>query len=686
MAAALSGISPQGKARGFACEDGGGLAVVGPMKMLLKLAPALAMLAVAAGLSAAPPSPGPMAVPIVQTVPDAADIAWPGGTMTLDIDASDVARGAFRVVQTIPLAPGTFAAGSGRLTLFNALWLAGKHGPVGSTAEIVDLRFFAGGKALEWKRDPVEVNAFHITVPAGAREVTARFIHTAPFQASELQRVTMTPDMLNLQWEKMSLYPAGHYVRRIRVKPSVTFPQGWTAFAALDGMAVSGNRVTWAETDYENLVDSPIFAGLHARRWDLGNGIWLNTVADRPELLALPPERLPRLKALGDEALALFGGPVFDRYEFLVSLSDKLGDIGHEHHRSSENGLEPKNFVEWDKFDWDRNVLAHELVHSWDGKFRRPAKLWTPDYRQPMQDNLLWVYEGQTQFWGWVLAVRSGLQAKETVLGTLASHAGSLADLPGRGWRSVEDTTHDPIVSQRRPRPWASMSRNEDYYAEGALVWLEADQIIRAGTAGRKGLDDFAAAFFGPRPGDPRQVTYEFGDVVAGLNAVHPYDWAAFLKTRIETPGQPAPLAGLEKAGYRLVWKDEPNPFDRGRMESAGQLGLSFSLGVVLDKDGVVSAPRWDSPAFDAGLVTGAKIFAVGGLAYTPDVIKAAITAAKGGSKPIDLLVRRGDRFFTVPVKWNGGLRWPWLERIPGTSGQAGLDRLLAPKRGVAAK
>ena len=639
------------------------------------LSPALLWAAPARAPMAAQQRSAPVAVPIAPGVPDAADVAWPGGTMTLDVDATDNQRNIFRVTQTIPVAAGTT-----RLTLFHPLWLPGNHSPRGSTAELVDLRFTAGGKALEWKRDPVEVNAFHIAVPAGAREVTAKFIRTTPLQASE-GRVVITQEMLNLQWEQVSLYPAGHYVRRIRVKPSVTFPAGWSVFAALDGAAANGARVAWAETDYETLVDSPVFAGIHSRRWDLGNGITLSAVADKPELLKLPPERLPALKALGDEALIAFGSRHFDRYEFLVALTDRMGGIGLEHHRSSENQLEPKNFIEWDKMDWDRNVLSHELVHSYDGKFRRPAKLWTPDYRQPMQDNLLWVYEGQTQFWGWVLAARSGLQSKETILGTLASHAGYYATQPGRSWRSVEDTSHDPIISSRKPRPYRSMARDEDYYSEGALVWLEADQIIRAGTAGRKGLDDFAQRFFGIRDGDWGVVTYEFADVVAALNAVHPHDWAAFFQSRILAPGQPPPLAGIEAAGYRLVWKEEPNPFDKARMEDAKNLSLTYSLGFTLDKDGAVSNPRWDSPAFNAGVVTGAKLIAVNGIAYDPDGLKAAITAAKGGNKPIELLIRRGERFLTLPVSWNGGLRWPWLERVPGGKEQAGLDLLLAPRR-----
>ena len=651
------------------------------MKTSLTVAPLLAALALTAPvLAQVPDRSAPTAIPVSRAVADAVDAPYPGGTIALDIDASDTQRGTFRITQTIPLAPGTT-----RLTLFHPLWLPGNHAPKGSTAELVDLRFSVGGKPVVWTRDPLEVNAFHIALPAGAREVVAKFMRTTPLQSSE-GRIVMTQEMLNLQWEQMSLYPAGHYVRRIRVKPSVTMPQGWTTYTALDGQTVSGNRVSWAEVDYETLVDSPIFAGLHARKWELGNAITMNVVADKPELLALPPERLPALKAMGDEALMAFGSRHYDRYTFLVALTDRMGGIGLEHHRSSENQLEPKNFIEWDKFDWDRNVLAHELAHSWDGKFRRPAKLWTPDYRQPMQDNLLWVYEGQTQFWGLVLAARSGLQSKETILGTLASQAGFYATQPGRSWRSLEDTTHDPIISSRRPKPYRSLSRDEDYYNEGALIWLEADQIIRAGTAGRRGLDDFARGFFGIRDGDWGVVPYEFGDVVAALNAVYPYDWAAFLKGRIETPGQPAPLAGVEAAGYRLVWKEEPNPFDKARMEDAKNLTLTYSLGFTLDKDGAVSNPRWDSPAVNAGVVSGARVVAVNGIAYDPDVMKAAITAARSSGKPIELLIRRGDRFLTVPVSWNGGLRYPWLERMPGGRGAEGLDLLLAPRRPVAVK
>jgi predicted metalloprotease with PDZ domain len=620
----------------------------------------------------------PVAVGIVQTVPDAVDTPYPGGTMALDIDASDVVRSVYRVRQTIPV-----AAGTQRLTLLFPQWLPGKHAVAGTLAELVDLRFLVDGKPIKWTRDPVEVFSFHLDLPAGTREVIATFVAPSPFQSSE-GRVTMTREMLNLQWEKMSLYPAGHYVRQIRVKPTVKLPEGWLVAGALDGKQVAGDTVSWAEVDYETLVDSPLFAGKYMRRWDLGHDVAMNAFGDTPELLEIAPENLETYRAMVDEALLTFGAKHFDHYDFLLALSDRIGGIGLEHHRSSENQQEPKSWIEWKAYDWDRNVIPHEFGHSWSGKYRRPAKLWTPDYRQPMQDNLLWMYEGQDQFWGYVHAARSGVQSKEMVLATFANYAGAFAEQPGRGWRSVEDTTHDPIFANRKAKPYASLARNEDYYTEGALTWLEADQIIRKGTAGRKSLDDFAKAFYGMNPGDWGVLTYEFEDIVSTLNGVYPYDWATFLTTRLQTPNQPAPLAGIEMGGYKLVWKEEPNVFDKAIAAERKSLSLTYSLGFSIDKDGKVGAPQWGSPGFNAGIVTGVKIVAVNGGAYDQDKMKKAITDAKTAPEPIQLLVQRGDRFDTIAVDYHGGLRYPWLERAAPGKAPTGLDLLLAPRRPMA--
>lgn len=643
-------------------------------RLLAAFALATSTASIAATLSA------PTAVPIVATVPDAVDTPYPGGTMQLDIDASDTVRGVYRVTQTIPVAPGTT-----RLTLLLPEWLPGNHAPRGPMAELVDLSFTAGGQKLEWKRDRVELHAFHVTVPAGAKDVVARFIHTSPLQSSE-GRITMTQEMLNLQWEKMSLYPAGHYVRQIKVKPSVTLPQGWTAAVALDGQSAEGNRLSWAETNYEVLVDSPIFAGKHFRKWDLGQNVTLNVVADKAEQLEAKPEHIAAHSALVQEAKLAFGANHFDHYDFLLALSDKIGGIGLEHHRSSENQLEPEAFTQWDKQEWDRNLLPHEYAHSWSGKFRRPARLWTPDYRQPMQGDLLWTYEGQDQFWGAVLAARSGMQGKDTVLGMLAAWAGGFTQQPGRDWRSVEDTGFDPVFASRKPKPYSSLARNEDYYTEGALVWLEIDQILREGTGGKKSIDDFAKAFFGMNPGDYGQIPFEVDEIVTKLNALYPYDWAKLIDTRINQPGQPAPLNGIEKGGYKLVWKEEPNPYMKAAMDFGKGLSLANSVGISLDKEGKVTGTRWDSPAFNAGIVTGTQIMAINGTAYSADDMKKAITAAKGEKgAPLELLVKRGSRFETIKLDYKDGLRYPWLERVAPGKAPTGLDLLLTPKRPGAA-
>ena len=613
--------------------------------------------------------------PVVQplTIPLPADKPYPG-TMQLKVDATDVARGIFHVRQTIPVAKG------GKFTLLYPEWLPGKHAPRGAIAEMAGFKASAGGQPLVWTRQPTDVYAFDIDVPAGAKSIDVSFDFLSPTRTSE-GRVVVTPAMMNLQWEQVSLYPADYFTRNIPVQLDVTLPDGWTGAAALDGLKVSGNRYSFAPTNYEVLVDSPMFAGKYFRKWDLGNKVTLNVVADEAKYLEASPDHIARHAALVSEAVALFGVRHFDRYEFLLALSDELGGIGLEHHRSSENSRNPDYFTKWNDNDSERGLLPHELTHSWNGKYRRPDKLWTPEYRTPMQGNLLWVYEGQTSFWDLVLAARSGMQSKEMVLAEWATHAGAYSVQPGREWRSVEDTTLDPVIAARKPKPFSSWSRGEDYYNEGSLMWLEADMLIRGATNNSRSLDDFARAFFGGREGDWGQDTYNFDDVVAALNAVHPYDWATFLRERMRTSGRPAPTGGIERAGYRLVWRATPNVFDRDRMAQAKNADLTHSLGMTIDKDGVATGILWNGPAFKADIVNGTKIVAVDGLAYSRERIEAAVQAATDGKTPVRLLVERGGRYRNVAIDYHGGLRWPHLEK--SGSGPDWFDRLLAPRRAL---
>jgi predicted metalloprotease with PDZ domain len=638
-------------------------------KFILSFALSAASLALFPSIAAAQNST-PMPLPIVSKIPDPVDAPL-SAPMRLDVDATDNTRAIFRVKQTIPVDPGK------PLVLLYPEWLPGKHGPRGALAELAGLKIRSGGKLLKWTRDPVEVYAFHVETPVGAKSVEAEFQFLSPVRASE-GRIVMTPDMMNVQWEQVALYPAGHFTRAIRVKPSITLPAGWTGVAALDGAKVTGNRIDYDETSFETLVDSPMFAGRHYKKWDLGQNVTLNVWADEAKDLDAKPEHIDAHKALVNEAVTLFGSRHFDRYEFLLALTDEMGGIGLEHHRSSENSLDPKTFTDWKDRGSDRGLLPHEIIHSWNGKFRRPDGIWTPDYRTPMQDNLLWVYEGQTSYWDWVLAARSGVQSKEIVIGELARAAAFYQLQPGRDWRSVEDTTHDPIYAARKPKPNATWSRGEDYYVEGSLVWLEADMIIREQSSGKKSLDDFAKAFFGIKDGDWGTVTYNFDEVVRTLNGVLPYDWASFLDQRIRTPGQAAPWRGIEKGGYKIVWKEEPNIYEKERMKNGNFVDLTFSLGMNLDKDGVVTSTVWDGPVFRQGIVNGTKIIAVDGVGYSKERINEAVKASTDKKRPVKLLVELNKRFREVTLDYSGGLRYAHLE--PVSKAQQPLDKLLLPR------
>lgn len=598
------------------------------------------------------------------------------GVMTLLVDATKPETGVISVTQTIPVVER-----GGEMVLRLPQWLPGNHAPRGSIETIAGVRFESGGRTLSWTRDPRDVFAYRIALPQNARSVTARFDALTPTRSAE-GRVVMTPAMSNIQWEKLSLYPAHYATRNIRVTPSVLLPAGWTGYTALDGARRGSgtNRLDYAETDYETLVDSPMFAGQHAKMWDLGNDVRLAVVADdAANIAAATDAHINMHRALVSEALALFGSKHFDRYTFLLALTDEMGGIGLEHQRSSENSLAPETFSEWDRRASQRGLLPHEMIHSWNGKFRRPVGLWTPDYSVPMEGNLLWVYEGQTSFWDIVLGARSGLQSKEYALGEWARYAATYQNQPGRAWRSVEDTTFEPVISARRPRAWASYSRGEDYYNESSLQWLDVDQQIRRLTGGQRGLDDFAKLFFGIRNGDWGTVTYDFDEVVRTLNAVAPYDWSTFLTQRFRTPGAPAPLGGIEAGGYRLVYRAEPNAFDAERMRLGTNLDLLFGPGMSIDRDGTISSVQFDSPAMRSGLTATNKIVAVNGRSYSADRMKAAVTAATDRNRPVELIVQRGDRVRTVRLDYTGGLRYPHLEKV-GT-GPSGIDLLLEPRR-----
>ncbi|WP_371416775.1 hypothetical protein [Sphingosinicella sp. BN140058] len=430
---------------------------------------------------------------------------------------------------------------------------------------------------------------------------------------------------------------------------------------------------------YDILVDSPALAGRYFRKWELSPDVTLNVAADTPGELEASEALIGLHRKLVDQAVKTFGAQHYDHYDFLLSISDNLGGIGLEHHRSSENGVDPGYFTDWKSAGGDRNLLPHEYTHSWNGKYRRGADLWTPDYRTPMQNSLLWVYEGQTQFWGYVLDARSGLLSKQETLDALASIAATYDSTPGRSWRPLIDTTNDPIIAQRAPQPWRSWQRSEDYYNEGLLIWLDVDRILRQRSNGKRSIDDFAKAFFGVRDRDYGELTYTREDVVAILNRLVPWDWAGYLDRRTNSYTERAPLEGIEQGGYRLTYTDTPTDWFKTGETKRKAVDLTYSGGfVVASGDGKVTSVIWDSKAFDAGLSVGAQVMAVNGRSFSPDALKNAIKAAKGTTTPVQLLIKSGDAFRTIDLDWHQGLRYPRLE--PTSGGKGSLDALLAPR------
>jgi len=615
---------------------------------------------------AAEPSDGPQPIPMPAPIAAPRDVAYPAGTLKLEVDATDVERRIFRIRQSIPI-----VAGGGQMTLLYPQWVPGGHSPRNALFNMAGLVIKANGKVVPWTRDPVQVFAFHLTPPADAKTLEVEFQYLSP-TAGDQGRVVMTPEMLNAQWLNLAFYPAGYFTRRINIDAAIKLPDGWGYGTALETEKSDGGWTRFKTVDFDTLMDSPMFAGRYFKRYELDTSgkspVRLNIVADRPELLAATPEQIEAHRELVRQADKLYGARHYNHYDFLLALTERMGGIGLEHHRSSENGTDPEYFTEWSKNAPARNLLPHEYNHSWDGKYRRPADLWTPNYNVPMRDSLLWVYEGQDQYWGYVLGARSGLVTKQQTLDALAMTAATYSEgRPGREWRTVEDTTNDPIIAGRRPIPWTSWQRSEDYYSEGQLIWLDADTLIREKTGGKKSLDDFGRAFFGVNDGDWKQpLTYTFEDVVKGLNSVLPYDWATFLDTRARKVAPAYPLDGLARGGYKLVYVEKPTDYWNDNEASRKIVDLTYSLGLTLNREATITGVLWEGPAFKAGLTSGDKILAVNGIAYDTGRLKEAITAAKGGKDPITLIVKDGDHFKVVEIKYNGGLRYPRLERIEG--------------------
>ena len=609
--------------------------------------------------------------------PDAGIASTPyGGILSLHVDATDLNRRIFRVRLEIPVKPGP-------VHLYYPQWLPGNHGPRGPVDQLGGLRFSVDGKPLPWRRDPLDMYRFHVDAPAGASVLVAEFEHLSPLDPIQ-GRVVVTPQIVGLQWNAVALYPVGYRADQIQVRPSVKLPAGWGLGTALETEAPAspGGDVRFKQVDFDTLIDSPILAGKYYKRFDLDPGsdrpVYIDAVADKASELEAKPEIIEKHRAMIRQSYKLYGSKHFRQYHFLLSISERYSRIGLEHHQSSENGvglgylLDPKKMA-------GNDLMPHEFGHSWNGKFRRGADIATPHFNVPMQDSLLWVYEGQNQYWGNVIAARSGMRTAEQARDGLALVAAGYDYREGRLWRNLLDTTNQPIISDRRPQAWRSWQRGEDYYSEGELIWLDADTLIREKTGGKKSLDDFARAFFGVEDGRINVLTYTFDDVVATLNSVVAHDWASFLRDRVEGISAEPPLDGLARGGWKLVYTEEPNAVAVASARAPSGASLTYSLGMSMGTDNKISDVLWNGPAFKAGLAPGMILVAVNEEASTPDRLIDAVKAAKKTKTPIVLLVNSFDRISTVTIHYHGGLRNPHLERIPGTPDR--LSQIHAAKK-----
>jgi predicted metalloprotease with PDZ domain len=615
--------------------------------------------------------------PRTDQVPPPQDTPY-AGTIALHVDASDTVQGIFRVHETIPVKAGA-------LTLLYPQWIPGDHSPTGPIAMLAGLKLSANGKPLLWKRDKYNVYAFHLDVPAGVTTVDATFQYMSG--RTDNEGFEITDRMMDMEWSKVALYPAGYFSRGITFAPSVTLAHGWQLGTALETTSQSGDTTTFKPVTFNNLVDSPIYAGQYFRRVDLNPGgdapVHLDIIADAPKYLEMTPEQLKVHRALVTQAVKLFGSHHYDHYDFLFSLSDVLSGNGTEHHQSSEDGMGADYFTAWHENAPDRDLLAHEYAHSWNGKFRRPADLWTPNFNVPMGDSLLWVYEGQTQYWGYVLTARADMWTPQEFRDALAMTAANYErNREGFQWRTLEDTTNDATAARRSSLPYRSWQMSEDYYSGGQMMWLEVDAKLRALTHDSKSLDDFAHAFFGVDNGSYVTRTYTFDDVVAALDGVAKYDWASFLRAHVDTLDPPL-QNGLAATGWKLVYTDQESAYEKqynSRPEPSRHIyNFAWSIGLTMTDKGQVNDVRWDGPAFKAGVSTGATLAAVNGQVYSSDVLKSAIAAARDNKTPIQLLLKYQGGYRTAPVDYHGGLQYPHLVRIEGTPDY--LSRIIAPRK-----
>ncbi len=582
----------------------------------------------------------------------------------LALDASDAPRHVLHATLRIPAEPGP-------LTLFYPKWIPGEHGPTGPIADLVNLRFSANGQRLPWRRDDVEMYAIHLQVPAGVHAVDVKLDFLTPSGGKFSAGPSATDALALLSWNQVLLYPYGKASDDLTYQAKVTLPAGWSFGTALPVARQDGATVTFKPVTLTTLVDSPVLTGSHFKRVDLGESLGrphhLDIAADGEAALAITPATVQHYRNLVAETGALFGARHYLHYDFLLTLSDDVAHFGLEHHQSSDDRVGEGSLVDPVLLKATAGLLPHEMVHSWNGKYRRPAGLATGNYDAPMKGQLLWIYEGLTEYLGSILTTRSGLWTPEDYRENLAMVAAELDQEPGRAWRPLEDTAVEAQVLYDAPPTWAAFRRSVDFYPEGLLLWLDADTLIRERTGGRKSLDDFCQAFEGGASTAPMVKPYTLDDVIATLNHIVPYDWATFFRERVTDLAPRAPLGGVTRGGWRLAFSDTPTELWKAMEQSGKRLNLSFSLGLQLTTDGNVLDVLPGTPAYQAGFIPGMKVVSVDGTRFTPKVVQDAIKAGQTTRDPMAFVVSSGAFVKTLRVDYHGGERYPRLERITGT-------------------
>lgn len=584
-----------------------------------------------------------------------------GGAIHLYVDATDAPRGIVHSRLEIPVKPGA-------LTLYYPKWIPGEHAPSGPIADLAGLKLASGGRAVPWERDAIDMYTIRCTVPRGADRLEISLDALQSAHGDFTSGGSSTDRLAVLNWNQLLIYPAVASTDQLIVAPHLRVPTGWEYGTALEpAPGTTGDWIEFTPLSLTSLIDSPVLTGAYHRRIDLSPGKTpahaIDIACDSREGLNASPELIASWRRLVDEAEALFGARHYRRYNFLLTLSDDVAHFGLEHHESSDNRLGERAIVEPDLVKASAGLLPHEFVHSWIGKYRRPAGLTRSDYQKPMQTELLWVYEGLTSYLGYVLMSRSGVVPPDWQRDELAGTAADLDREPGRSWRPLKDTTVGAQFLYGAPGAWSSWRRGVDFYGEGVLIWLDADAVIRRETGGKRSLDDFCHVFAGGSSGPPKVVPHTFDDVVAALNQVAPYDWRGFLTSRIDSTSTKAPLNGIAAGGWKLAWTDSLT----ARMEASEKEGKyvdeSYSLGIVLDKDGVLTDVIAESPAAKAGLGPGMKVLSVRSRKYTPDHLREELRAGKGGSDPFEIIAEHGDFVRAFQVEWNGGSLHPVLVR-----------------------